>query len=99
MKTPHKHAEIIKAWADGAEIECKFDEFDSWAVVYPPHWNPDYEYRIKPEPKPDVFQDFYFWVGNGIIVSCFAKNTSNPANVRITFDGETGELKAAEVLK
>lgn len=21
MKTPHKHAELIKAWADGAEIE------------------------------------------------------------------------------
>ena len=23
MKTPHKHAETIKAWADGAEIECR----------------------------------------------------------------------------
>jgi len=26
MKTPHKHAELIKAWADGAEIEF-FDPF------------------------------------------------------------------------
>jgi hypothetical protein len=24
MKTPHKHAALIKAWADGADIELSF---------------------------------------------------------------------------
>ena len=53
---PHKHAELIKAWADGAEIEY-FDyatrKWFSWGDN--PNWGADnIEYRIKPEPKPDV---------------------------------------------
>lgn len=53
MKKPHKHAEIIKAWADGKEIEFRAsDKFDFSPVRNPnPGWNYDYEYRIKPEPK------------------------------------------------
>ena len=104
---PHKHAELIKAWADGAEIETMgcghwyldknpdwSDTRDSLRIKPPevPQWRKDmaqalkdgkeiqtyfnmgwvnslmsaegfldanivfyeYEYRIKPEPKPDV---------------------------------------------
>ncbi len=52
MGKPHKHAELIKAWADGAEIEW----FDgrTWHVVRSMAWGDDTQYRIKPEPKPDV---------------------------------------------
>lgn len=49
----HKHAELIKAWADGAEIEMKVSEWH-WVYIHKPHWDDDVEYRIKPEPKPDV---------------------------------------------
>ena len=45
---PHKHAELIKAWADGAEIECKqTSSSENWSYIH----NPDFrsnEYRIKP---------------------------------------------------
>lgn len=50
--TPHKHAALIKAWADGAEIEyrCADDPLDStWYHVDTPLWNIYAEYRIKPE--------------------------------------------------
>lgn len=50
---PHKHAEVIKAWADGASIEC-FDKDDGdWAGLATPFfWSEYYEYRIKPaEPE------------------------------------------------
>ena len=50
---PHKHAELIKAWADGAEIQAK-DMRDNWHDVLKPNWDEECEYRIKPEPKPDV---------------------------------------------
>ena len=30
MKTPHKHAEIIKAWADGSEIESRSEGKEVW---------------------------------------------------------------------
>ena len=53
MNKPHKHAELIKAWADGAKIEVFYSE-DEWEEIANPTWNPDAKYRIKPEPKPDV---------------------------------------------
>ena len=44
----HKHAELIKAWADGAEIEVK-NKNTNWSDVCIYAWNPDAEYRIKPK--------------------------------------------------
>ena len=58
---PHKHADLIKAWADGAVIECRFGKYASpkpmindWKVVPQPNWASDREYRIK---QHDTQQD------------------------------------------
>ena len=110
---PHKHAELIKAWADGAEIEVKgqFTDYNWWTLQpdYVPSWSEKNEYRIKPEPKPDVVlyadvssclphlgKQFY---ANISCAYSSLPSLSNPANLKLTFDGETGELKSAEVLK
>ena len=94
MKTPHKHAELIKAWADGAEIEMRFSS--SWASLPKPRWDSEVaEYRIKPEPKPDVIQ-YYQALEKRIgqpMIETFGKN-----NLKLTFCGETGKLKSAEVI-
>ena len=50
---PHKHAELIKAWADGAEIEFRFPGTGVWLLAYDPNWDGDIEYRINP-PKQVV---------------------------------------------
>ena len=56
----HKHAELIKAWADGAIIEWKFaDCNDEWRLAQNPTWNTDCEYRIKPELKPEIQVDHH----------------------------------------
>jgi hypothetical protein len=49
---PHKHAEVIKAWADGAEIECNGGS--GWFFIEGeyPDWNVKYDFRIKPCPSP-----------------------------------------------
>lgn len=44
----HKHAEVIKAWADGATIQYMHKEGD-WMVTFNPQWFADSEYRVKPE--------------------------------------------------
>lgn len=50
MKTPHKHAEIIKAWADGQDIQVKLNS--GWAdISMYPSWHSSFEYRVKPEPR------------------------------------------------
>ena len=48
---PHKHAELIKQWADGAEIEVRVDSFNGWVNVLTPNWYEDRVYRVKPKPK------------------------------------------------
>jgi hypothetical protein len=102
MKKPHKHAELIKAWADGAEIQLKMNA-THWGDCIDPYWNADLEYRIKPEPKPDVV---YYGVCDQEAARlrvtelewCFTKLNDEGDLIKLTFDGETGKLKTAEVL-
>ncbi len=46
----HKHAELIKAWADGAQIQVKAHKL-AWEDRENPLWDMDSDYRIKPEEK------------------------------------------------
>jgi hypothetical protein len=117
---PHKHAELIKAWADGAIIErnniycqynihpkpCEIKEL--WIEDSNPSWAWNLEYRIKPEPKPDVVKYGNTFIkkssdsfdGNLIRFEGFYHSAEKmPCNLKLTFDGETNELKSAEVLK
>lgn len=49
--TPHKHAELIKAWADGAEIEYFSENTKKWYFDSRPGWDRAIQYRIKPKKK------------------------------------------------
>jgi len=45
---PRPHAEFIKAWADGADIQV-YDGCRQWVSVYDnPYWHPNNLFRIKP---------------------------------------------------
>ena len=103
---PHKHAELIKAWADGAEIQQRNfyyapRKWSDW-LVFNGTWidEDSTEYRIKPEPKPDFYKSYLVFStriyseGERFPVGGMMK-----ANLQLTFDGETGELKSAEVLQ
>jgi hypothetical protein len=47
----HKHAEFIKAWADGECVQAK-DVYGDWATVRSLDvFNHDYEFRIKPKTQ------------------------------------------------
>lgn len=47
----HIHADLIKAWADGAEIEVWGTTCGEWIGSSIPEWRPDAVYRIKPKPN------------------------------------------------
>jgi hypothetical protein len=47
----HKHAALIHAWADGAEIEWLGDD-EKWHLVHSPAWGVDADYRIKQTVDP-----------------------------------------------
>jgi len=96
---PHKHAKLIKAWADGAEIEFK-DREGFWCVGLPT-WSEDAEYRIKSEPKPDHGESMTLYACLASIEDKTKRDRSyiEIGNFHLVWDGETGKLKSAEVLK
>lgn len=101
---PHKHAELIKAWADGAIIQHQAPDGLgglAWADVPSPAWYPHTEYRVKPEPKPDFYRYIFIRMSDDMLLGAYVGQSCSDdfQNLRLTFDGETGQLKSAEVLK
>lgn len=96
----HKYYELIVAWAEGKTIQGKVAGNINWHDMVNPAWDGiEIEYRIKPEPKPDLafYCETYF---DGKPV----KTPMHPIwlttdNLRLIYDGETGKLKKAEVLE
>lgn len=86
---PHPHAELIKAWADGAKIQLK-TESGEWVDVVSnwSSWSVNYEYRVKPEKpskkpwKPKKGEEYFFlsFYEGKICVDC-----------RICFDDDTDD--------
>lgn len=102
---PHKHAELIKLWADGAVIE-KFWNGAWHEFSCTPDWDDDYKYRIKPEPEfvPVLHIDCLLSLAREMEYAF--QNESNLEGrvwasrlIKYIREGETGELKDAEVLK
>ena len=101
--TPRKHRDLIVAWANGAEIQILHR--GKWIDdAIPSFWN-DTEYRVKPAPKPDVVR-YLVQQGNTDTWESYKSQqfttfggTAIYPCVKVTFDGETGTLKSAEVIK
>jgi hypothetical protein len=94
----HKHADLIKAWADGAIVEEYRPNLNQWVEPEPyPIWDARFLYRIKTVPKPDVVKYIIADVEDDEYI--VTDEQSECDNVKLTWDGETGSLKSAEVIK
>ena len=88
----HKHYDMIVAWAEGKTIQNFNDRRMCWEdITGDPYWVDSFQYRIKTEPMPDriVVTDLWRQRDYGML---------HMGEFRLTFDGETGKLKSAEVL-
>lgn len=101
-KIKHKHYDVIVAWAAGETIQVKIS--GNWYDIIPackPSFEEKCEYQIK--PKPDVVEF--------IVIEGYVKNKTPsynyygcrqsgcPQQIKITRDGNTGELKSTEIIK
>lgn len=58
----HKHADLIIAWANGAQIQRRDSHYgvftrkhyEDWVDVANPQWNPSALYRIKPSTEAEA---------------------------------------------
>ena len=59
MNQPHKHRDVIIAWANGEEVEYRANAEKEWETNRFPSWCENSEYRIKPkEPKRLTNENF-----------------------------------------
>jgi len=100
----HKHYDMILAWANGAKIETRLNG-GGWSELTNPSWDgKNTEYRIKPEPTPDVVVyskiiGKFIFTSEGIeIQQLILRQEKDRPNIKYTFDGDWGDLKSAEVL-
>lgn len=104
MKTPRIHAEVIKAWADGAQIQLWINGTQEWKDVgvggYPVIFSATEKFRVKPEPMPDIIKYFHTNIdedtGKVYVTPQFY---STHSNIKVVFDGDTRELKSVELIK
>ena len=66
MNKPHKHAEVIKAWADGVAVQYRESSLTEWNDLDPPPSSipaflNGFEYRIKPKLKDPGEVASYAW--------------------------------------
>lgn len=95
---PHKHAEFIKAWADGHEIQANAGA-DKWVTIATPEWYTDTKYRIKPKSDVIAYTTYENWgEGQTALTTWQLTSVEGTGNLKLTFDGESGKLKGAEVL-
>ena len=85
MSNRHKHADLIHAWCEGAEIEYKVHN-GGWVALEHPSWNDQNEYRIKPEEKQPIVR--WLWaklvLGEWLISPVFRSKEEASK----TFDGQ-----------
>ena len=94
MNKPQKHADLIHAWADGAEIEFFDVTCNKWISPDAPTWYEGTQYRIKPKPKTKLIK-FRNYLTKTFDVAVF---THKPASgVDINFLQWLGDWQEVEV--
>ena len=111
-KEPHVYAEVIKAWADGQDIEFRLN--DQWCTSNINSgdvlsWSTKCEYRVKPKP-PKVIELYanadlqctptiFGLVNAEDVVGNFSDKFISTDNLKLSFCPVTGKLIAAEVVR
>lgn len=107
----HPNHDIVVAYLEGKLVQYRdIRNNKRWYDLIPvtrignnfPTFTPDLEYRIKPEVKPDIIRDCYvegrYSGTKSFKWSIVEFREDDIINLRLVFDGNTGELKGAVVL-
>jgi hypothetical protein len=68
----HIHADIIKQWADGAEIEVKNTTWNGWESCPNPQWGLTNQYRVKQKKVTK-----WLWASPSGLVEYYYRETYN----------------------
>lgn len=92
---PHKHAKVIKAWADGAKVQSK--NLDGvWVDDNEPWWDGLEHFRIKPKTNPDLI--LYGSSYDDYSTIDLTRERFSDDEFMFVFDGKTKKIKYVKVL-
>lgn len=92
MGTKHIHANEIKAWADGEDIEIYLQDSFSWCRCPYPSWDKENKYRVKPK-NIVVARHLSYLPEHRVTETC----VSHDPNIRCEFTPD-GKLVSVEML-
>lgn len=94
-----KTGKVVQRFWFGEWASCKYSEADFLNGDLEIHTSSNY--RVKPEPKPDVITYCAIPLARGLTYFGFAMcdKQDDIDNLKLIWDGETGRLKGSEVLK
>lgn len=96
-RVPHRHAALIKAWADGAEIQVKSHD-GRWLDVGLPTWAADKVYRVKPTLRTLTAHVEYRKAPDIEYLAIATRVERMGQKPNVAFHFEDGKLVRAEVL-
>jgi hypothetical protein len=102
---PHIHAEVLRAIADGKTVQYQYKRTNEWleGCTHPsqpdPFTNPDLQWRVKPEVKPDIKARGHFYCDPNMPNDWNFVFTADVDNVQFTFCGETHKLIKVELIE
>lgn len=70
----HPHAEVIKAWADGARILVLTSGSRAWGLATSPSWATSDEYHVVPNDVPEEYLQLYIEWKNGAVIQFHDRN-------------------------
>jgi len=105
MNKPHIHADLIKAWADGAKVQYQvfvpYHNQHEWFNTDTPNWSENCAWRIKPEDNPDIIvKGFAGLVEYSVNPNhrVYINHFPRTYNVLFMFDGTTNQLKLVKMI-
>jgi hypothetical protein len=95
-----KHADLIHAWADGAEIQYLHHDEGIWTDCLCPAWLADHQYRIKPKaPQTFTVPQLILWIemyANSLNQTCVSTDGGYLSEQEIALDVFKGFLNWVE---
>ena len=96
---PHIHAEVIKEFIYGKQCEYYIPYADKWEKInFLGDFDNREKVRVKSEPKEDWIDYLFVSDKKSYQIPEINWVFVNTANLKLTWDGESGVLKNAEVI-
>ena len=87
----HKHADLIHAWADGAEVEYLSTD-GRWTLCSRPLWTDESSYRLRDKPAEKKKVKLLAWINYGTLFWYTEDTDVQPSWIRVPSEDKEVEV-------